>query len=344
MNSPEAAPMNADFAFSKQSIATARGAFAIALVAIALAGFFTPLLVTQTYHLNLLLRGVQLAVAAVGLGFLMHQSGLVMIGASAYIGLPMYLVAIGSNLLHLGTAAAVAFALMCTLLFAVLSGALIIRAKPLPFAMISLALTQMLKTIASLPSLRPTLGGDDGLQVALTGDFFGMSPAVFYDPAHFWPLTWGTLCIVSLAAWAVGKSRLGIIQRAIKANEERMAFAGFNTYAPRLAGFVLACFFMAVAGILMVLNTAFASPEVLDFIGGNNALPAMLLGGTANVFGPVLGALFFTWMQDYFAAAGDLDLLMGLSVVIVLSICPKGVIGLLVGAFGGLKLQIREKR
>jgi branched-chain amino acid transport system permease protein len=340
----EAAVMNADFPVAKHSIGTARAALAIAIAAIALAGFFTPLLVTQTYQLNLLLRGVQLAVAAVGLGFLMHQSGLVMIGASAFIGMPMYLVAIGSNLLQLGTTGAVVFALVCTLLFAALSGALVIRTKPLPFAMISLALTQMLKTIVSLPSLRPVMGGDDGLRVTLTGNLLGMSPAAFYEPASFWPLTWGALCIVLLLAWTVGKSRLGIVLRAIKANEERMAFSGFNTYLPRLAGFVLACSFMAVAGILMVLNTAFASPEVLDFIGGNNALPAMLLGGTGNAFGPVLGALFFTWMEDSFGAAGHLDLLMGLAVVIVLALCPKGLIGLLVGACRWLQAQLQGKR
>jgi branched-chain amino acid transport system permease protein len=340
----QAAVMNAGLPVSRQRIGTARGALALALAAIVVVGFFTPLLVTQTYQLNLLLRGVQLAIAAVGLGFLMHQSGLVMIGASAFIGMPMYLVAIGSSLLQLGTTGAVAFALLGTLLFAALSGALVIRAKPLPFAMISLALTQMLKTIVSLPSVRPIMGGDDGLRVMLTGNLLGMSPAGFYEPASFWPLTWGALCIVLLLAWTAGRSRLGIVLRAIKANEERMAFSGFNTYLPRLAGFVLACFFMAVAGILIVLNTAFASPEVLDFIGGNNALPAMLLGGTGNVFGPVLGALFFTWMEDSFGAAGHLDLLMGLAVVIVLALCPRGLIGLLFGACGWLKSRVEGKR
>jgi branched-chain amino acid transport system permease protein len=108
-----------------------------------------------------------------------------------------------------------------------------------------------------------------------------------------------------------------------------MRFSGFNTFLPRLWAFILASFIVSVAGVLMALNSAFASPELLDFGTGGHSLVAMLVGGASSVAGPLLGALLYTWGQDSFGASGHLELFTGIAVVVVISIFPKGVIGFL---------------
>lgn len=320
-----------------------RWGWIVLVVAVVVAGLFVPRLVTSAFQLDLLMRGVVLGIAAVGIGFLMHQCGLVMFGVAAFIGLPAYLVGIGSMTLGLGLGAAVLFALVGSTLFALAVGALVVRARPLPFAMLTLALAQMLKSIATLRSMRPITGGDDGLAMTFTGSFLGLSPAALAKPASFWPVAWLALCAVLLVLWWAGRSRFGQKLRAIKSNEERMRFSGFDTYRPRLAAFVLSCCVVSVSGVLIALSSAFASPELVDFATGGNALVSMLVGGGATVGGPLLGALLYTWGQDLFGATGHLELLTGLATVAVLVFFPSGAMGFVIAIGPWLRARLGGK-
>ncbi len=310
------------------------------VVAVVVGGLFIPRLVGSAFQLDLLLRGLMLGIAAVGIGFLMHQCGLVMFGVAAFIGLPAYLVGIGSLSLGLGLGAAVLFALAGSTLFALAVGALVVRARPLPFAMLTLALAQMLRSVTTLRSMRPITGGDDGLVMTFNGDFLGLSPAALGKPETLWPVAWIALCGVLALLWWAGRSRFGQKLRAIKSNEERMRFSGFDTYLPRLAAFVLSCFVVSISGVLIALSSAFASPELVDFATGGNALVAMLVGGGATVGGPLLGAMLYTWGQDLFGATGHLELLTGIATVAVLVFFPTGAMGFVLGIVPWLRARL----
>jgi len=106
-----------------------------------------------------------------------------------------------------------------------------------------------------------------------------------------------------------------------------MRFSGFNTYLPRVLAFTMAGFIAAVSGLLTALYTAFASPELLDFVTGGHALVSTLVGGVGTVSGPVLGALLYVIGQDQFGATGHLELLTGLAVVLVIVAFPQGTMG-----------------
>lgn len=310
---------------------------ALVVVALVVAGLFVPRLLTSTFHLGLLINGVLLGIAAVGIGFLMHQCGFVMFGVAAFIGLPAYLLGIGSGQLGLPLPLAALFALAASTLFALGAGALVVRARPLPFAMLTLALAQMLKVAALLQVMRPFTGGDDGLTMTFKGTLFGLTQAELGRPALFWPVAWLGLVAVMALAWKLAHSRFGRVLRATQSNEERMRFSGFDTYRPRLAAFTLASFMVSVAGLLMALNSAFASPELLDFATGGHSLVAMLVGGAGTVGGPLLGALLYTWGLDAFGATGYLELLTGIAVVVMISAFPQGAMGFLVALFARLR-------
>jgi branched-chain amino acid transport system permease protein len=300
---------------------------ALVVVVLVVLGLFVPAVLKSTFYLGLLVNAITLGIAAVSIGFLAHQSGLMMFGAAAFTGGATYLFAIAVTQFRWDAMTAAIFALLASTLLSALIGALVVRARPLPFAMLTLALAQMLRSLVMITDFRPVTGGDDGLALSFAGSFFGLSQAQLSKPESFWPVAWLALCGVMLLAWAVGHSRTGKVLRAIRANEERMRFSGFNTYVPRLLAFTLAGFIAAVSGLLTALHTAFASPELLDFVTGGHALVSTLVGGIGSVSGPVLGALLYVIGQDQFGATGHLELLTGVAVVLVIVGFPEGVMG-----------------
>lgn len=108
-----------------------------------------------------------------------------------------------------------------------------------------------------------------------------------------------------------------------------MRFSGFDTYTPRVLAFTISGFVAAVAGWLTGLYAAFASPELLDFSTGGAGLVSTLIGGVETVGGPPLGALLYVVGQDRFGASGNLELLTGVGVALVIYLFPNGLMGFL---------------
>lgn len=318
----------------------------VVLVLLTVLGSFLPMVIDDRFVFAVLLQGLVIGIAAAGLGFLAYQCGLVMFGAAAFIGLPAYVVAIAVMTLGWSLAAAILLAMFVTTVFAAFVGALIVRARPLPFCMLTLALAQMLRSVAALQLLRPWTGGDDGLPLTFRDAVFGLSQSNLALPGKFWPIAWLTLCGVLFLLWGVSRSRLGQVLRAIRANEERMRFSGFDTFLPRLAAFTLSCFVIGLSGVLIVLNAAFVSPDLLDFAAGGDPLVAMLVGGPNAVIGPALGAMVYVWAQSIFGAIGHLELLTGIAMVLAISFFPKGLVGFVqwVWAWCGSRVKSRRKK
>lgn len=304
-----------------------RWAWPVIWLALLVVALLVPRFVTSSYHLGVMINIMTLGIAAVGIGFLMHQCGYVMFGVAGFIGLPAYLVGIASAN-GMGLHAAVLTALVGSTVFGALVGALVVRARPLPFAMLTLALAQMLKSAATLQSLRSVTNGDDGMTMNFNGSFLGLSQSALARNDAFWPIAVVALALVLLVAWKAATSRFGQVLRATQANEERMRFSGFDTYVPRLLAFTLTSFLVSISGILIALHSAFASPELLDFATGGHALIAMLIGGAGNVLGPLFGAFLYTLAQDYFGSTGYLELLTGVAIVVMIWVFPKGAFGL----------------
>jgi branched-chain amino acid transport system permease protein len=301
---------------------------AAAMTLLVAAGYLVPLLVHSDFYLGLANDGLVLGMLALGAGFLMYQCNLVMFGIAALYGGPCYLFAIAGARWGWGPTAAAAFAIVAATLATAVIGLVVVRAKPLAFAMLTLAIGQMLHQAVLLTSLRPLTGGEDGLVLAFTTPFLGYSPEALSDASTFWTLAWTATCIVMVLALLVTRSYFGSVLRAIRDNEERMRFSGFNTFLPRLAAFTFTGFVCAVAGTVHMLGSGFASPELLDFLMAGNVLVAALFGGIAGVVGPVVGGVAFTLGLDQFATSGHLQLFTGAAVVLVIVALPAGVDGL----------------
>jgi branched-chain amino acid transport system permease protein len=301
-------------------------------------GAVAPTHFASDFVLRLGNEGLLLGMLALSVAFLMNQAGLVALGAASVYGGAGFLFAIAVGEWDFSPVSALCASVFIIVVYAMILGALIVRTNPLAFMMLTLAAGEMISHSVLLEGLRDYTGGADGLVVNFKGSIFGMEAADFASPGRFWLVVWVAAWLAGLALWVVGHSRLGAILRAVRENEERMRFSGFDTYLPRLIAYVLVNIVAAVAGLLHVLNAGFVSPESLGLSISTNALVAALMGGIAGSLGPIVGGLIFSFAQDEFGARGLTQLLTGIAIVVFIVVFPRGVVG---GLWKVARLQLR---
>ena len=307
-------------------------------------GAFAPVHLASEFVLRIGSGGLLLGMLALSVAFLMSQAGLVALGAASVYGGVGYLFAIAMSEWDLSPTSALLFAFVMAVLYSVALGALIVRTNPLAFMMLTLAAGEMISHSVMLEGLRDYTSGADGLVVNIKGAILGMTAADLANATQFWPIAWSAAWLLGLAAYAVRRSRFGAILRAIRDNEERMRFSGFDTYLPRLVAFVFVNAIAAICGLLHVLNSGFVSPESLGLGVSTNALVAALIGGVAGSTGPIAGGVLFAFAQDQFGARGFTQLLTGVAMVVFIVALPRGVVGSLVEAARRNRLPKRGAR
>jgi branched-chain amino acid transport system permease protein len=263
------------------------------------------------YLVSLLTRALILALAVVGLDFILGYGALVSFGHAAFVGAGAYTVGIlafharegtpiaGGLLGAGGTEAALIawpLAVVVAALLAALIGALSLRTRGLYFIMITLAFGQMLYYLAT--SLE-RYGGDDGLILWQRSDLPLVEPA---DPYQFYYLCLALLAVVVALLRRVTASRFGRVLRGAAENERRMRALGFPVYRYRLAAFVIAGAVGGLAGALQANLDTFVSPELLSWQHSGEMLIMVILGGLGTLYGPVVGAIAFVFIESTLAA------------------------------------------
>jgi branched-chain amino acid transport system permease protein len=253
-----------------------------------------------TFWVDIATRFVILSIAAVGLNFILGYGGMVSFGHAAFIGIGAYavgipafhavndgfpLIASTDGFLHFGLAIAV-----CAL-FALITGAISLRTKGVYFIMITMAFGQMMfYAIVSIEKY----GGDDGLTINLRSEL----PLINFDS----PLTLYGFCVLSLflvlfIIHRIVNSRFGMVLQGAKQNEERLRALGVNPYIYKLTAYVISGIICGYAGALLGNFTTFISPEMMDWTRSGELMFMVILGGTAFLFGPLIGTAVFLLLE-----------------------------------------------
>ncbi|MEA2124079.1 MAG: branched-chain amino acid transport system permease protein, partial [Solirubrobacteraceae bacterium] len=317
-------------------------------IAALLLGYLVPSFVPDQYYMGIVVDGVVLGILAIGIGFLAHRCGLISLGHTAFYGFSAYALAAATTHWGWGPTQAVVFSLIGGTLLAVAIGALVIRTPGMGFLMLTLAFGQALYALSIQTSMRNVTGAFDGLPVTYGADqtFLGLSAAELGAADTFWPIAWTCLVLVAFGLWIVGRSRFGIVLEAIRENEERARFSGFNTYLPRLAAFAISGGCASLAGVLFALRANFVSPDTLNFVTAGDSLVAAIVGGFAVLIGPVVGGLLYIYAQGQFSDGGNLQLYTGAALILVVVFLPGGVTGFAVRQFSRVasRLPSRKRR
>ncbi|HWD59408.1 MAG TPA: branched-chain amino acid ABC transporter permease [Stellaceae bacterium] len=290
----------------------------VALVALALAApyFLYPIF---------LMRALCLALFACAFNLLLGYVGLLSFGHAAFMGSAAYITAQTAKMWgwppELAILGGVAVAAALGLVF----GWLAIRRQGIYFAMITLALAQM---IAFFALEAPFTGGEDGIQAVPRGHLFGF---ISLDSTY---VMYYFVLAIFLAGFALIErtvnSPFGQVIKAIRENEPRATSLGYRAERYKLLAFVLSAALAGLAGSTKCLVLQFASLTDVDWTTSGQVVLMTLVGGVGTPLGPVVGAFIIVTMENYLAQTGSwVTIIEGIIFVICVLTFRSGVVGVL---------------
>lgn len=264
------------------------------------------------------------AVFACGFNLLLGFAGLLSFGHAAFFGSAAYvtgwLVKVRGWTPELGLAAGV----VCAALLGLVIGALAIRRTGIYFAMITLALAQLVYFVCLQA---PFTGGEDGLQGVPRGQLFGVVPLAS-DLAMYYLVLMVFVLAFALIRRVVA-SPFGQVLRAIRENEARAVSLGYQVERYKLLAFVLSAALAGLGGGLKTLVLGFASLSDVHWSLSGEVVLMTLLGGLGTFAGPLVGAGVIVTLQNTLAdrVGSWVTVLIGALFVLCVLLFRQGIIG-----------------
>jgi len=292
-----------------------RVAFAV-MVAIVV---FAPLVVYPVFMMKVMC----FALFACAFNLLIGFGGLLSFGHAMFLGSAGYASAHAAKVWGLTPELAILFGTAVATGLAVLTGLLAIRRQGIYFAMITLALAQMVFFVALQSKFT---GGEDGIQGVPRGRLFGI-----VDLSQ--PMAMYTLVAVIFLAgfafvWRVVRSPFGQVLKAIRENESRAISLGYDADRYKLVAFVISGAVAGLAGATKALVFQLASLTDVHWTMSGEVVLMTLRGGLGTSFGPVVGAAVIITAQNYLAQLGAwVTVVQGIIFVVCVLAFRRGIFG-----------------
>jgi branched-chain amino acid transport system permease protein len=270
------------------------------------------------------------ALFACAFNLLIGYVGLVSFGHALYFGWAGYFSAYAAKSWGLTPELAVLTGTAVAAVLGLVAGAVAIRRQGIYFAMITLALAQMMYFVALRAQMT---GGEDGIQAVPRGHLFGV-----FDLSHELTM-YAFVLVVVLAAflfiYRIVHSPFGEVLKAIRENEQRAISLGYKTDRYKLVAFTLSATFAGMAGALKAIVFQLASLTDVHWNMSGEVVLMTLVGGLGTIFGPVVGAFFIVALENYLAPFGQWVLVIqGAIFVVCVLLFRRGIVGEFGSALG----------
>lgn len=294
-------------------------------------------LVGGYFYVQLVTTMMILAIFAMSLDLLLGVTGMVSLGHGAYFGLGGYALAyVSLQGGAVGVWWSLPLAMVVAGLAALVIGFLVVRTRGIYFIMVTLAFAQMCYYFFFD---RKSLGGSDGMYVDFRPDLsvFGNQLVDLEDQQAFYYFTFVVLVLVYLFLRRMLSGTFGRTLAGVRVNEHRMRALGYDTFAYKLSAFAMAGMLAGLAGYLWGAHTGFVNPEMMGFNMSAYAIMMVILGGTGNFVGAIVGAFAFEGLIHGFKslptvlgfdAGKHWQLWLGIFIVLVITFAPRGLFGL----------------
>ena len=281
------------------------------------------LIAPMVFYPVFLMKALCFALFACAFNLLIGYVGLLSFGHALYFGWASYLSAHAAKEwgftpeLAILTGAATAMAL------GFIAGLVAIRRQGIYFAMITLALAQMMFFFAVQA---PFTHGEDGIQAVPRGHLFGVIDLSVQMNMYYTVLA--IFLAGFLAIYRIIHSPFGEVLKAVRENEARAISLGYNTERYKLTAFILSATFAGFAGATKAIVFQLASLTDVDWPMSGEVVLMTLVGGLGTVFGPVVGAFFVVTMENYLTQVGQWVLVVqGVIFVAAVLLFRRGIVG-----------------
>ena len=265
---------------------------------------------------DLLQKFAIFGIFAIGFNILFGLTGYLSFGHAAFLGIGSYTAVWSFKLLTMNVVPAIIFGTIIAGLFAVVIGFVSLRRSGIYFSILTLAFAQMSYNLA-YSVLTPITNGETGLQLTMddprvldggttteglpTTELFGL-PMSGYEGFYFCAIM---LIVGFFISLLIFRSPFGLKLKAIKSNQTRMSYTGFNTRPYLLAAFVISGMYAGLAGTLMATTDPLAGAERMQWTASGEVVLMTILGGVGTLIGPMLGAALIKYFENIFSAFNE---------------------------------------
>ena len=294
---------------------------------------FLPNIFTSSFALTLFSKMGVLIIFSVAYNMLLGQAGLLSFGHAIYFGLAGYasihiLSAINESYLPSLPLILLPFiGAFVGLMLGICIGYLSTKRLGTAFAMISLGFCELVTALTLIFVV--FFNGEDGIQAdRVTGnEFLGFT----YGPqseVYYLILFW---CIISVSLmYLLTKTPFGRMCNAVRDNQQRAEFVGYNVRKVRWLAFSLSAMFAGAAGSLHAINYEHIGFESVSLVQSGLVLFMAYIGGIGNFLGPILGAISLTYLDTMLSDITEAWVLYyGIIFVLVIAFAPQGISGII---------------
>lgn len=282
-------------------------------------GLTAPFLVYPVFAMKLLC----FALFACAFNLLLGYAGLLSFGHAAFFGGAAYITGHVVKVWGLPPLAGILAGTLFAMVLGAICGKLAIRRQGIYFAMITLALAQI---IYFLSLQLPFTGGENGLQGIPRGQLLGFID--LSQPLAMYYTVFAIFMIGFLIIYRTIHSPFGQVLTAIRENEPRAISLGYNVERFKLMAFILSATLAGTAGATKAIVFQFASLTDVHWPMSGEVVLMTLLGGMGTLFGPVVGAAAIVAMYNELSAMGSwIDVIIGGIFVVCVLIFRRGIVG-----------------
>ena len=270
-----------------------------------------------------LMKVMCFALFACAFNLLLGFVGLLSFGHAMFLGTAGYVCAHAAKVWGFTPELAILAGAAAAAALGLVTGLLAIRRQGIYFAMITLALAQMIYFFCLQA---PFTHGEDGIQAVPRGKLFGL-----FDLNNIWVLYYVVLAIFTGAFLLIHRivhSPFGQVLKAIRESEPRAISLGYDADRYKLLAFVLSATLSGLAGATKAIVFQLASLTDVHWTMSGEVVLMTLLGGMGTIFGPVVGALVIVGLQNYLAPLGQwVTVITGLIFVVCVLAFRRGIVG-----------------
>lgn len=283
-------------------------------------------------HISVVMLGVfGSALAVLGFNLLFGYLGLLSLGHSLFFALGAYAVAYSTQYSILSMELILLITIIVSGLIAALVGAICVRFTHIYFGILTFAFAMLFYSF--LIKFYYVTGGEDGLRILrpqLLWLNLSTVPQMQFLLREYYYYVLIFTGIAIWVMWRIVKSPFGLALKAIRDNQMKAEYLGISIWKFRWVAFIVAGIYTALGGALLAPVVGHVDPSIAHWYQSGHFILTTLLGGFTQFLGPIVGALVFTYLQDFLMSVLHYwRFFFGALLAFVVIIVPEGIMGVI---------------